>query len=124
MPHSADGKTWICICRPTEEIAEDLGVDEDDEAVSQACDGGNSCVCKKPADDYPEHQWIVTKKGFELTLEWQTQQAKRDQDYFDMHVFSDWSGYGICEVIENMVRSEEIEDKGVYANLATATGFC
>ena len=65
----------------------------------------------KPADHHPNHKWIVSKKGFELLQEWNVQQAKRDQDSFDMYIFSDFSGYGTCEVIENMVKSLTCEFK-------------
>lgn len=103
VPQKADGRIWICICRPTEDVAQANEIDEDDEdAIEelQTCGGGKKCLCKKPADDYPDHRWIMTKKGFEMTLEWQTEQAKRDQDNFDMYIFNDWSGYGVVEVME------------------------
>ena len=104
VPKDADGKTWICICRPADDVAKELDVDEDEEAVKDTCDGGKDCMCTKPAADYPEHKWVVTKHGFELMQEWNVQQAKRNQDCFDMHIFNDFNGYGTCEVIENMVR--------------------
>lgn len=36
-------------------------------------------------------------------MQWQEQQAKRDQDMFGMYIFNDWSGYGTAEVMENML---------------------
>ncbi len=35
--------------------------------------------------------------------DWIDQADKRCPDLFDMHIFNDFHGYGICEVIENMV---------------------
>ena len=35
--------------------------------------------------------------------EWMDQADKRCPDLFDMYIFNDFYGYGICEVIENMV---------------------
>ena len=118
----ASGKTWICICRPSIEIEkeqrltkddededdevedeEDDDEDDDDEDVVDTCGGGKECLCFKLADDHPEHKWIVTKKGFELQNEWLNQAEKRCPDNFDMYIFNDFYGYGICEVIENMV---------------------
>lgn len=62
-------------------------------------------MCGKPADgDTAHHKRVVTKRGYELATEWRVQKEKRDQDAFGMYIFNDWTGYGICEVIENMVR--------------------
>lgn len=122
VSQSASGKTWICICRPSSEIAKEQGrieddededededdEDEDDEDAEDTC-GGKDCLCFKLADDHPEHKWIVTKKGFELQNEWLNQADKRCPDNFDMYIFNDFYGYGICEVIENMVILPDID---------------
>ena len=109
----ASGKTWICICRPSIEIEKEQRLieddgdeddeDEDDENAENTCGGAKECLCFKLADDHPEHNWIVTKKGYELMREWLNQADKRCPDNFDMYIFNDFYGYGICEVIENMV---------------------
>lgn len=64
-----------------------------------------NCLCGRYPDANPEENWIVTKRGFELHKEWRDEQYLRDQGSFKMHIFEDWSGYGTCEVMENMVRS-------------------
>ena len=64
-------------------------------------------MCGRYADANPK-EWTVTKKGFELHKEWEREQCQRDQDNFEMHIFGDWSGYGTCEVMENMVGPERI----------------
>ena len=104
VSRNVDGKTWICICRPASEIAKEQYLDEDDEDTVDTCGGGKLCLCFKAADDHPEHQWIVTKKGFELMQDWMDQADRRCPDLFDMYIFNDFHGYGICEVIENMVK--------------------
>ncbi|KAK0509296.1 hypothetical protein JMJ35_008667 [Cladonia borealis] len=102
VSRNADGKTWICICRPASETAKEQDLDPDDEDTVDTCGGGKKCLCFRAADDHPEHKWIVTKKGFELMKKWMVQADKRDPDLFDMHIFEDFYGYGICELIENM----------------------
>ena len=67
-----------------------------------------SCMCGRYADANPEEDWIVTMKVFELHKEWGLEQFQRDPDNFRMHIFNDWSGYGACEVMENMVRTRSI----------------
>lgn len=69
-------------------------------------------MCGRYADANPAETWIVTKKGFELHKDWGLEQYQRDQDNFRMHIFSDWSGYGTCEVMENMVRTIRIYYNG------------
>lgn len=65
-------------------------------------------MCGRYADANLGMTWIVTKKGFERSRQWGLEQVQRDQDRFRMHIFSDWSGYGTCEVMENMVRTIRI----------------
>lgn len=115
----ADGKRWICLCVPLSEREKEAGSDGDEEEDeeeyednSQArCDDGETCTCNKPAEDYPQHQWVVTKKGYEMALEWVEQREKRCQDNFDLYIFNRYNGYGISEVIENMLLAFAKEDK-------------
>lgn len=86
VPGDADGKTWMCLCH----------------VRGKRCGWDKSCMCGRYADANPAETWIVTKKGFELHKDWGLEQYQRDQDNFRMHIFSDWSGYGTCEVMENM----------------------
>lgn len=69
-------------------------------------------MCGKTADgDTAHHKRVVTKRGYELATEWRVQKEKRDQEAFGMYIFNDWTGYGICEVIENMFLAFEKETK-------------
>lgn len=86
VPNDADGKTWMCLCH----------------VRGKRCGKDKKCVCGRYADANPAETWIVTKKGFDLHWEWRLEQFQRDQDSFRMHIFSDWNGYGTCEVMENM----------------------
>lgn len=87
VPGDADEKIWLCICQVRDG---QCGVDK-------------SCVCGRYAKE-----WTFTKKGIELHKEWEREQCQRDQDNFGMHIFGAWSGYGTCEVMENMVSTEPI----------------
>ena len=83
------GESWVEICKPEGETCENEDVD---------------IRGKSPDEDTPSQNWVVTKKGYELAMAWRVQKEKRDQDASRMYIFNDWTGYGICEVMENMVR--------------------
>jgi hypothetical protein len=51
---------YICWCEPPFEEESDADQDdEDDDEGKNACDGGNTCVCGKPAEEFPGHKWIT-----------------------------------------------------------------
>ena len=104
VPDDTDGSTWICICRPPDDAARELGIDlYSKKGAKLVTCGGPKCMCKKPADEHPEHKWIATKAGFELLMKWMDELSNRDQDNFDVYIYNDYTGYGTMEVMENMV---------------------
>lgn len=52
-----------------------------------------------PADEHPDHEWICTKRGYQWYEYWLCEQSKRNQNLFDMHIYTDWTGYGTCEIV-------------------------
>ena len=46
----------------------------------------------------------LSEEGSELLENLDKEVEKRDQDGFDMHIYNDWNGWGISEVLENYVR--------------------
>jgi hypothetical protein len=46
----------------------------------------------------------LSEEGAELLEMLDKEVEKRDQDRFDMHIYNDWNGWGISEVLENYVR--------------------
>jgi len=65
----------------------------------------NELHFKKDIKDFPEWKWIVSRKGYKMFVNMDVDIQKRDQDRFMMHVYTDFSGYGVQEVIENWVSS-------------------
>ncbi|KIX96764.1 uncharacterized protein Z520_07484 [Fonsecaea multimorphosa CBS 102226] len=112
--------------------SEELNEDEDDEDNGQhggaevttgaTSEGGQrksvcgmkQCVCKLPATELPGHPWILTTKGYSLIARLQWEVDVRDQDAVGEHFFSDFSGYGFQEVMENQLLSfnREFSNKG------------
>lgn len=97
---------WVRLC-PAARDENDDGEESDSasEVNKQACACGHvgGCIRSAPLIADPAYQWIISKKGIELAQEWTLQQQKRCQDNYNMHIFNDWNGYGISEVIENIV---------------------
>ena len=97
----ADGKTWICICRSVT----DLGRERDAagyDRIETSCGEEGKCMCMQAADGHPNHSWIVTKAGYGLYKDWAHQLYCRDPDNFGMFITSNWGGYGVSEVVENI----------------------
>ena len=46
----------------------------------------------------------LSEEGGALLENLDKEVEKRDQDGFDMHIYNDWNGWGISEVLENYVR--------------------
>jgi hypothetical protein len=48
---------------------------------------------------------VITKSGIEKFINIINECNARDQDLFDMYIYNDWKGWGITEVLENLVSS-------------------
>ncbi|KAK0103968.1 hypothetical protein ONS96_005073 [Cadophora gregata f. sp. sojae] len=64
----------------------------------------------KGKDGKEEQSRVVTDKGFPITLAGLeifnhiiTEQQKRDPDYHGMYIYNDYAGYGMTEVLENVL---------------------
>jgi hypothetical protein len=57
----------------------------------------------KPAAEFPESPFIISKQAEEAYVGHHIAALKRDQDLFGMHIYNDWTGYGMQEVIENQL---------------------
>lgn len=45
----------------------------------------------------------VSEEGAKLTQNLDNEVEKRDQDRLDMHIYTDWNGWGMSECFENYV---------------------
>lgn len=82
--------------------------DEDEDDAEQRVETAKEKSCDKDGEE--EHPREVTDKGFPITkagmdmfLHIIDEQEKRDQDNFHMHIYNDWNGYGLTEVLENLL---------------------
>jgi hypothetical protein len=114
--------SYICLCRPflkTASSGEDDDDDDDDEDEEDededgeggnACDGGETCICLKSADDHPDHPWVVTKAGQIKLNQMHIQADLRCPDNFQMYTFNDHEAYGMMQVFQNLIL--DYEDAG------------
>ncbi|OAR02135.1 hypothetical protein LLEC1_07301 [Akanthomyces lecanii] len=104
-----------CFCTPRFERSaardsedEDEDGDEDEDKDKQVtnqpkCDGGKTCLCKKNAVDHPDHPWALSMAGEQLYLSQFILASLRDPDNFSMYTYNDHFGYGLIEMLQNMI---------------------
>lgn len=90
------------------------GDDEDDDGYLDADElrehfmeeskcGKDGCLCLKPLGENLDWVWTTTRKASEMHFDLRRGTDFRDPDNFGMYVFNDFAGYGMQELIENMV---------------------
>ncbi|KAK4119562.1 hypothetical protein N657DRAFT_581472 [Parathielavia appendiculata] len=104
---------FVCMCQPPFPNGEDDEDEEDEEnedaetsdksAKRPKCDGGETCLCDKPAAEHPDHVWKFSAAGKIKFFTLQTQCMLRYPDMFNMYTFNDHEGYGVLEVIQNLI---------------------
>lgn len=110
----AKAYSFICICRlpfglDDDDDDDDESSDEEEDAVADKskklapCDGGKTCMCNKSAADHPEHKAVVSMAGFQKFMMQRIQADLRDPDLFEMYTFNDHAGYGVLEVVQNLL---------------------
>jgi hypothetical protein len=99
---------FITLPRPSFDIQREYDADEMDtnevNKLEKEMQKEAKKYLKKPAKDFPEWPWIISKRALELYEKFSMEMQKRDQDRFGMHIYNDFTGYGIQEVIETIVR--------------------
>jgi hypothetical protein len=119
--------SYICVCRPPwEDDSNDSDESDDEDSASEdddddddkseedgedgeksekqpPCDGGKTCLCGKPAAEAPDHPWIITHAGLSKFNNTRTMTYLRSPGAFDMDVYNDFEGYGVMEVLENLI---------------------
>lgn len=58
----------------------------------------------KPAVEHPEHRWIAMWETWKVFSYFERRASFTNPDFFKMHIYKDFHGEGLQEVVENMVR--------------------
>ena len=86
----------------------DFYVKEEYKNIGSACK--ERCVCHMPIDDFPGWPWMFTSKGFNHGQKWLKQMEDRNQDAQGIDIDVYFTGYGIQEVVENIVSLLNLDD--------------
>ncbi|KAL3490487.1 hypothetical protein BJX62DRAFT_140156 [Aspergillus germanicus] len=86
-----------------EDDEDDEDDNESDKPKKAKCTGGRTCICNKPAAEHPEHPYTVSISGYRKFIDLVAHTNLRSPDAFDMYIFNDYEGYGILEVLQNLV---------------------
>ncbi|OAA43468.1 hypothetical protein BBO_04611 [Beauveria brongniartii RCEF 3172] len=104
---------WECSCPPRferpissfwdDEEDEEDEEDSEDKAAKQPECGGETCMCNKKAVDHPDYPWVLTMVGKQLYLSQYVLATMRDPDNFQMYTYNDHYGYGLIEMLQNLI---------------------
>jgi hypothetical protein len=110
VPTSAPTQTpkFVCQPRPYFDYEREHDIEEFEEQEMEALENTRQAEVKKvlgkSASQFPDHAWIISELGEWLYEKGNIEAQLRNQDSFGMHISNDWTGYGMQEVIENVVR--------------------
>jgi hypothetical protein len=101
---------YVCMPRPHFEYeAENRALDDDeldddelDEKYKKEFDE-NKHLIFEPARDHPEWKWVIMWEGYKTFTEYQRRSRYCDPDNFGMYIYNDFAGYGLQELMENLV---------------------
>ncbi|KAJ9354207.1 hypothetical protein DTO027B9_4833 [Paecilomyces variotii] len=122
MMHDPAGAwEFVCRCRPVvgsdddnedeDEDDEDEDDDDDEGDGLPSCDRGKTCLCRKPSKDHPDHPYIYSLGGIQKFNTIATMCSLRDPDLFGMYIYNDFAGYGLLEMVGNLLLDfEEAKD--------------
>ena len=113
---------FVCQCRPiigSDDDNDDYDDDDEEEGEGEPkntdrlppCDNGKTCLCTKSSKDHPGHPYTLSLGGMQKFRMIATLSSLRDPDMFDMYIYNDFAGYGLLEVVGNLLLDfEEAKD--------------
>lgn len=63
----------------------------------------DSGIHNQPATEHKEWNWVIMWNGFKTYMDYRRRANYCDPDRFGMYIYNDWSGYGLMELMENLV---------------------
>ncbi|KAI4195444.1 MAG: hypothetical protein LQ350_007208 [Teloschistes chrysophthalmus] len=87
-------RTWLCLC---------------EKGINGDCEGTPECMCMRYLENNPDHPYLITKKGADMSRFWTNEALDRDPGWWGIdrtpnpkrwYKFRD---FGVVEVLANMV---------------------
>jgi hypothetical protein len=88
---------------------EDEDEDEDEEEVASKRHRETNAKLRddkkllRSASDFREWKWVMLMEGWKIFCEWGRRSNYCQPDFFGMYIYNDFYGYGIQELLENLV---------------------
>jgi hypothetical protein len=108
--------TFVTVCRPHWDVNlekwhrgyedsddEDQDLDENRKRKIRRTHGTKDCMCKKSAAENPNWTWVISAEGLAVLQELEMGGRKRNQNSHGMHIYNDFSAYGMAEIVDNWV---------------------
>ncbi|OQE11785.1 hypothetical protein PENVUL_c002G00083 [Penicillium vulpinum] len=97
-------KRWAPV---STEVTENESEDEEDEEFIEQKKKDDAeaddATTLEPASEHPGEKWIFTNAGVAKWIALKQCTAVRDPDNFEMHVYNDFFGYAVMELVENLL---------------------
>jgi hypothetical protein len=94
-------------------------------AMADSIPGADDATTLKPASEHPREKWIFTNAGVAKWIALKHGTTVRDPDNFEMHVYNDFFGYAVMELVENLLMDfdEAAGDWKMQWAICEATGL-
>ncbi|KAF2130921.1 hypothetical protein P153DRAFT_395323 [Dothidotthia symphoricarpi CBS 119687] len=102
---------YICMHRPHFDYEVEIriaGGDLDDvheKYQKQLEEDSKKGIVLEPAKDHPDWKWTIAWEGFKTCLDYRRRANYCDPDRFSMYIYNDFNGYGLQELMENIIVS-------------------
>jgi hypothetical protein len=110
VPTVQKTRKYLCMQRPVFDVEREFDPEELEEDEMKAFMAKRKKDAKKysekPLSDHPGHTWVISELGMWFREKYFVEAQMRDQDKFGMHIYNDYTGYGMQEVIQNIVRPQ------------------
>lgn len=102
---------YICIPNPENgdsDEEEDGDGDEEEEEKSNQEDPNGPKFGDSP-EQHPGYKWIITRAVHDLLIKYNIDADLRDQDLIGCYFYNDFTGYGLHEVVDNIMQTVQNE---------------
>lgn len=94
---------YVCWCQPPFPDGENGDDEDEEEDGDSSCDGGKTCLCNKPAQEQPGHEWVTTYACRRKFFAQRDMVHLRSPEDFGLWTYNDHAGYGVVQVVENLL---------------------